>query len=230
MNYMAAIIGLFTLFATASASTAADLSGFTNQQSLIGLKDALQQGAANAVAILGREDGFLGNPKVKIPLPKTLAKGEKLLRTFGMGEQADELITAMNRAAEQAVPEAKTLLVSAVKQMSVQDVKGVLTGGEDAATQYFRSKTESALRTKFLPIVTSTVEKVGLAKQYNEMAGKAAALGLMKNDDTKIENYVSQKALDGLYLMMAEEEKALRENPVKAGTTLARKIFDTLRQ
>jgi hypothetical protein len=224
------IIGLFALFMSTGASTAADLSGFTNQQSVIGLKDALQQGAANAVATLGRQDGFLGNPKVKIPLPQTLARGERLLRTIGMGAQADELITAMNRAAEEAVPEAKTLLVNAVKQMSVQDVKGVLTGGDDAATKYFRSKTEVSLRAKFLPIVTTTVDKVNLARQYNEVVGKAAAMGLVKSDDTKIENYVTQKALDGLYLVMAEEEKAFRENPVKAGSDLARKIFDALRQ
>jgi hypothetical protein len=224
------IIGLFAAFMGAGNLFAADLSGFTNQQSVVGLKDALQQGAANAVAVLGRQDGFLSNPKVKIPLPKTLAKGEKLLRTIGMGEQADELITAMNRAAEQAVPEAKTLLINAVRQMSVQDVKGVLTGGEDAATRYFRSKTEPSLRAKFLPIVTTTVDKVDLARKYNAIAGRAATMGLMKNDDIKIEDYVAQKALDGLYLVMAEQEKAFRENPVKAGSTLARKIFDALRQ
>jgi len=231
MRRRAVVISLFSLFTfmAMNASTAADLSGFTNQQSVVGLKDALQQGASNAVAILGKQDGFLANPKVKIPLPHALASAEKVLRTFGMGAQADELVTAMNRAAEQAVPEAKTLLISAVKQMTVNDAKDILAGEQDAATKYFRSKTEPSLRTKFLPIVTSTVDKVGLARQYNEVAGKAAAFGLLKNDDTKIENYVTQKTLDGLYLVMADEEKAFRENPVKAGTDLAKKIFDALR-
>ena len=224
------IIGLFALSVFTGVSTAADLSGFTNQQSVTGLKDALTQGAANAVATLGKQDGFLGNPKVKIPLPGPLAKGEKLMRTLGMGKQADDLVTAMNHAAEEAVPEAKTLLTDAVKKMSVQDAKGILTGGEDSATQYFRSKTETALRGKFLPIVTKTTSKVGLAQQYNEFAGKAASTGLMKGDNTKVENYVTQKALDGLFLMMAEEEKKIRQNPVQAGTDIAKKIFESLKR
>ena len=224
------IIGLFALSVFTGVSTAADLSGFTNQQSVAGLKDVLTQGAANAVATLGKQDGFLGNPKVKIPLPGPLAKGEKLMRTLGMGKQADDLVTAMNHAAEEAVPEAKTLLTDAVKKMSVQDAKGILTGGEDSATKYFRSKTETALRDKFLPIVTKTTSKVGLAQQYNEFAGKAAHTGLMKGDNTKVENYVTQKALDGLFLMMAEEEKKIRQNPVQAGTDIAKKIFESLRR
>ena len=224
------IIGLFALSVFTGVSTAADLSGFTNQQSVTGLKDALTQGAANAVATLGKQDGFLGNPKVKIPLPGPLAKGEKLMRTLGMGKQADDLVTAMNHAAEEAVPEAKTLLTDAVKKMSVQDAKGILTGGEDSATQYFRSKSETALRGKFLPIVTKTTSKVGLAQQYNEFAGKAASTGLMKGDNTKVENYVTQKTLDGLFLMMAEEEKKIRQNPVQAGTDIAKKIFESLKR
>lgn len=231
-----AIIRLFTLSGfilsgvASQPSTAADLSGFTNQQSVTGLKDALQQGAANAVATLGKPDGFLANPKVKIPLPGPLAKGEKLLHTLGMGKQADELVVAMNHAAEEAVPEAKPLLTNAVKQMSVADAKGILTGGQDSATQYFRSKTEAALRGKFLPIVTKTTSKVGLAQQYNDFAGKASATGLVKGDNTKVETYVTQKALDGLFVMMAEEEKALRQNPVQAGSDLAKKIFESLKK
>ncbi len=238
MHKQAGIIGLLTtmvatalilaLMLASQRSTAAALDGFTNQQSVSGMKDALQQGAANAVATLGKPDGFLGNAKVKIPLPKPLAKGERLRRTLGMGKQADELIVAMNRAAEEAVPEAKTLLTDAVKAMSVADVKGVLTGGSDSATQYFRSKTESALRNKFLPIVTRTTSKVGLAQQYNNLAGQAASMKLMKGDNTKVETYVTQKALDGLYLLMAEEEKKFRQNPAQAGTDLAKKLFESL--
>ncbi|MES2355847.1 MAG: DUF4197 domain-containing protein [Pseudomonadota bacterium] len=230
MRSRAVIVSFFALLMATNISIAADLSEFTNQQSVVGLKDALQQGASNAVAILGKQDGFLANPKVKIPLPQALASAEKILRTIGMGAQADELVTTMNRAAEQAVPEAKTLLISAVKQMTVSDAKNILAGENDAATKYFRAKTEPSLRTKFLPIVTTTVDKVGLARQYNEVAGKVAAFGLLKNDDTKIENYVTQKTLDGLFLVMADEEKAFRENPVKAGTDLAKKIFDALRR
>jgi hypothetical protein len=230
MGRVSIIIGLFTLLVAPAVSTAADLASFSDTQSVTGLKDALRQGASNAVASLGKQDGFLGNPKVKIPLPEPLAKAEKLMRAVGMGGQADELVTAMNRAAEAAVPEAKTLLVDAVKQMSVQDAKAILTGGEDSATRYFRSKTEGSLRTKFLPIVARTTQKVGLAQKYDAFAGQAAKTGLISGENVKIENYVTQKALDGLYLTMAEQEKAFRQNPVKAGSNLAAKIFESLRR
>jgi hypothetical protein len=136
----------------------------------------------------------------------------------------------MNRAAEAAVVEAKSLLVGAVKQMSVADAKGILTGGEDSATRYFRTKTEGALRSKFLPIVTRTTQRVGLAQQYDQFAGQLASTGLISGDEVKIENYVTQKALDGLYLMVAEQERAFRENPLQAGSNLAVRIFQTLRQ
>jgi Protein of unknown function (DUF4197) len=230
MRRMNLIIGFFALAVGSANSTAADLASFSNAQSVNGLKDALRQGAVNAVATLGRQNGFLDNAKVRIPLPGPLAKGEKLMRAVGMGSQADELVVAMNRAAEAAVVEAKSLLVGAVKQMSVADAKGILTGGEDSATRYFRTKTESTLRGKFLPIVTRTTQKVGLAQQYDQFAGRLASTGLISGDEVKIENYVTQKALDGLYLMMAEQERAFRENPLQAGTSLAVRIFQSLRQ
>jgi hypothetical protein len=230
MRKLIAVIGMVAFSMLAGISAAADLAAFTSQQSATGLKDALGQGAANAVASLGRQDGFLGNPKVRIPLPGALARAEKLMRTMGTGRQADELLTAMNRAAEDAVPQAKTLLVDAVKQMSVADAKSIFMGGENAATNYFRGKTESTLRAKFLPIVTRTTEKVGLAQQYNNFAGKAAATGLLSGDDLRVETYVTQKALDGLYLMMAEEEKAFRQNPLQAGSDLAKRIFEAMRR
>ena len=134
----------------------------------------------------------------------------------------------MNRAAEAAVPEAKELFVGAVKSMSVQDVKGVFSGGDDSATQYFRKSTEEPLRGKFLPIVVKAIEKVGLAQKYNAVAGKMSKLGLVKENESNVENYVTQKALDGLFVMMADEEKAMRANPVKASTDIAKKIFDVL--
>lgn len=220
-----ALVGL--LFA--AVSQAADLGSFTNADMVAGLKDALSQGSAAAVAKLGRENGFLGNPKVKIPLPDGLNKAEKAMRTFGMGKQADELVTAMNRAAEAAVPEAKALLIDSVKKMSVDDAKSILTGGNDAATQYFRKTTETPLTAKFLPIVSQATGKVGLAGQYNEFAASGARFGLVKGEDAKLENYVTRKTLDGLYLMMAEEEKALRANPAEAGSALAKKLFDALK-
>jgi len=170
-----------------------------------------------------------GNPKVKIPLPKSMQKVEGLMRGLGMGKQADELVTAMNRAAEAAVPEAKTLLVDAVKQMSVEDAKAILSGGDDAATQYFRGKTAAPLGEKFLPIVRKAIDKVKLADTYEKFAKKGAKFGLVKEEDTQLDNYVTERALDGLYLMIAEEEKAIRTNPVGAAGNLAKKVFGALR-
>lgn len=219
------VIGLW--FATAAhALSLADISG---QEAGGGLKEALTQGAAKAVDLLGRPDGFLGNPKVKIPLPGYLQQAEGLMRTMGMGKQADELITAMNRAAEAAVPEAKKLLIDAVKQMSVEDAKAILTGGNDAATQYFKQKTQGPLTQKFLPVVKKAIDRVKLKDTYENFAKKGAKFGLVKEKDTHLENYVTEKALDGLYLMIAEEEKAIRENPVGAAGNLAKKVFGALK-
>lgn len=210
----------------AQALSLADLSG---QEAGGGIKEALTQGATRAVDLLGRPDGFLANPKVKIPLPGYLEQAEGLMRAMGMGKQADELIMAMNRAAEAAVPEAKKLLVEAVKQMSVEDAKAILTGGDDAATRYFRQKTQGPLTEKFLPIVKKSIDKVKLKESYENFAKKGAKFGLVKEKDTHLENYVTEKTLDGLYRMIAEEEKAIRENPVGAAGNLAKKVFGALK-
>ncbi len=207
---------------------ALDIGSLSNADAVSGLKDALTQGASVAVSKLGVENGFLGNDKVKIPLPDALQRVEGALRMMGMRKQADELVTAMNRAAEQAVPEAKALLVASVKKMSVQDAKGILTGGDTAATEYFRQSTSEQLTQKFLPIVTKATAKVGLAEKYNNLAGKGAQLGLVDAKQAKIENYVTQKALDGLFLMVAEQEKAIRKDPVGTATGMAKKVFGLL--
>jgi Protein of unknown function (DUF4197) len=222
---------LFTLlcFVLVLPVAAGPLDSFTNADAVTGLKDALTQGSSAAVSKLGVENGFLQNPKVKIPLPENLQKVEKMMRTFGMGKQADELVVTMNRAAEAAVPQAKPLLIDAVKKMSVQDAKQILTGGDNAATQYFRKSTEAPLTDKFLPVVKQATDKVGLAQQYNEFAATGAKFGLVKDEQAKIENYVTKRALDGLYLIIGEEEKALRANPVQATTSLAKKIFGALK-
>ncbi|MDX1252491.1 MAG: DUF4197 domain-containing protein [Gammaproteobacteria bacterium] len=209
---------------------AASLEDLSNKDVVSGLKEALTQSSSAAVGKLGQENGFFGNDKVKIPLPDNLRKVEGMMRTFGMGKQADELILAMNRAAEAAVPEAKTLLIDAAKKMTVQDAKGILTGGDDAATAYFRKNTETQLTQKFLPIVKQSTAKVGLAQSYNSLAGKAAKFGLANEKQATIENYVTAKALDGLYLMMAEEEKAIRANPLERTGTYIQKVFGILRK
>jgi len=205
-----------------------DLASLTNQEASTGLKDALTQGASKAVSMLGRTDGFLGNPKVKIPLPDNIRRIESGLRLIGMRKQADELVVAMNRAAESAVPEAKALLVDAVKNMSLQDAKGILTGGDTACTEYFRRATSAQLTQRFLPIVTAWTQKVGLAQQYNGLVDKGASLGLTGKDD-KIEQYVTRKALDGLYAIIAEQERAIRKDPIGAATGAASRVFQLLR-
>ena len=189
------------------------------------LRTALTQGSTKAVATLGTENGFLGNPEVKIPLPPNLRKAEKTLRKLGMGAQADELITAMNRAAEAAVPEAKTLLVDAVKSMTVQDAKGILNGGDDSATQYFRAKTSDALFKKFRPTVTQATSQVGVATLYNNYAGKAAKFGLIGSQEANLDDYVTNQALEGLYKMIAAEEKAIREDPLGQTSKILQRVF-----
>lgn len=209
----------------AHALTLADLS---NADATKGLKTALEKGAMSAIGLLGAPDGFLGNDKVRIPLPASLTDAVKLLRTFGQGAQVDELITAMNRGAEAAVPLGKDLLVNAVQTMSVSDAKGILAGGDTAVTQFFASKTRPALAVKFLLVVSQATEKVGLASKYNGLAGKAAELGLMKKEDANIQQYVTGKTLDGLFFMISEEEKKIRQNPVGYGSAILTKVFGAL--
>jgi hypothetical protein len=190
---------------------------------------ALEKGATAAVSLLGRTDGFLGNPRVRIPLPAFLEDARGLLRATGQQKRIDALELAMNRAAESAVPEARTLLVNAVKSMSVEDARQVITGGDDSATQFFAGKTREPLGVRFLPIVTRATEKVSLAQKYNAVAGKVQSLGLLKPQEASIESYVTGKALDGLYLMIGEEEKKIRANPAAAGSAILRKVFGSLK-
>jgi hypothetical protein len=226
---MRGILVFFACFVISVSGFAAGLERFSNADAASGLKQALTEGSAAAVAKLGVENGYLNNPKVKIPLPPSLKKIEGVMRVMGMRRQADELVVAMNRAAESAAPEAKALLVDAVKKMTVQDAKGVLTGGDTAGTEYFRRTTQAQLTARYLPIVKKATDRVGLAQQYNSIAGQGAALGLVKEDQATVERYVTAKALDGLYLMIAEQEKAFRQNPLGASSDIVKKIFGALR-
>jgi hypothetical protein len=220
---------LAAVLMTSAAPGMAQLERLTNQDAAAGLRAALEKGSQTAVASLGRTDGFLGNPAVRIPLPESLQRAESLMRRFGMGKYADELVVTMNRAAEAAVPEAKQLFVDSIRKMTVQDAKGVLTGGETAATDYFRRTTRDQLHGRFLPIVKSSTAKVGLAQRYNEYAQKGAAVGLVKKEHADLDEYVTQKALDGLYVMVAEEEKKIRKDPIGAGSSIIRKVFGALK-
>lgn len=193
-----------------------------------GIRTALERGANAAVSLLGRPDGFLGNPLVKIELPGYLKDAAKLLKATGQGARLDELVTAMNRAAEAAVPAAKPLLVKAVKDMSVEDGLKILRGGDDSATQFFADKTREPLGQQFLPIVTKATERVSLADKYNAVAKKASGFGLVRGDDANIQQYVTARALDGLYRIIGEEEKKIRKDPVGTGSAILKKVFGNL--
>ncbi len=225
---MRPILSAFALLVI-SAHAAASLDRISNTDAVGGLKQALNDGSIAAVSKLGIENGFFGNAQVKIPLPPSLKRMEGAMRALGMRKQADELVLSMNRAAEAAVPEAKQLLVDAVKKMNVQDAKKILTGGNTAGTEYFKRNTQSQLAQRFLPIVKKATDRVGLAQQYNSIAGQGVALGLVKEDQATIERYVTQKTLDGLYFMIGEQEKAFRKNPVGATSDIVKRVFGAIR-
>jgi hypothetical protein len=220
---------LLGLFAVVGSASAVSIDQLTGAEANAGLKAALDQGVASAVAGLGKTDGFWGNPKVRIPLPENLQRAKSAMKLMGKGREVDELERAINRAAEEAVPQSKQLLTSAVKAMTVEDAKRILTGGDDSVTQFFKSKTAPQLTERFLPVVTKVTAKSGLAQQYNALAGQAAQFGLVKADEATIERYVTQKALDGLYTMIGEEERRIRANPVAAGSDVVRRVFGALK-
>ena len=215
----------------ARSAAFATLAGVANAWALgeteaaAGVREALSRGADAAVSLLGRPDGFLGNPQVRIPLPGALNSAASMLKAIGQQQRVDELVTAMNRAAEAAVPEAKPLLVNAVKSMSVEDAVKIVRGGDTSVTDFFAGKTRAPLTQKFLPIVSEQTQKVSLAAKYNAVAGKGASFGLLKQEDANVEQYVTRKALDGLYLMIGQEEKKIRQDPVGTGSAILKAVF-----
>lgn len=220
---------ILATYQQAQALSIGDLAGISNKEASTGLKTALEKGALAAVALLGQTDGFFGNDKVRIPLPGYLNDVAGLLKNLGQGKRVDELTLSLNRAAEAAVPMGKTLLVNAVKNMSVADAKTILTGGDTSVTAFFADKTRAPLRITFLPVVTKATEKVGLLNKYNEFAGKAVGFGLVKNEDANIQQYVTGKSLDGLYLIIGEEERKIRRDPVGTGSAILQKVFGALK-
>jgi hypothetical protein len=200
----------------------------SSTEAVSGLKEALTRGATQAVATLGKPDGFWGNEKVRIPLPEKAQQAEKLLRRLGGGKYVDQLVETMNRAAESAVVEAKPILWQSIKQMSVKDALGILQGGDDAATQYFRTTSTTTLAARVRPLVDAATRKVGVARQYEKFAGKASQLGLLDEKDADLNAYITGKTLDGLFLMIAEEEKAIRQDPVSTGSGMLKKVFGAL--
>jgi hypothetical protein len=206
----------------------AALQALSSHDAAGGLKAALSKGIGTAVTQLGAPNGFLNDPKVAIPLPPALEKADRALRMVGMGKDADELKVTMNHAAEQAVSQAKPIFEQALRHMSVSDAKGILTGGDGAATSYFRKATSDQLTAKFKPVVAAETAKLGLARKYDEYAGKAAQLGLVSAKDANLDDYVTGKALDGLFSRIADEEHEIRAHPMEQASSLIKKVFGAL--
>lgn len=216
---------VFAVTSTATLAAAPHALALSEGDAASGIRAALERGALAAVALLGRENGFLGNERVRIPLPDFLEDAAKLLRATGQRKRVDELVTSMNRAAEKAVPLAKGMLVDAARKVSVDDAIRIVRGSATSVTEYFAEKTRDPLGVKFLPIVTEATQKVALADRYNSFATKAANLGLMKKEDANLQQYITGKALDGLFLMIGEEEKKIRADPVRTGSRILQAVF-----
>ena len=201
-----------------SAPSEADAAG--------GVRSVLERGALAAVALLGRTDGFLGDPRVRIPLPNALNGAVRLLEAVGQGHRVDELVTAMNRAAEAAVPAARQLFVDTLRSLSIEDALQLVgSRSRTAVTEFFAGKTRAPLSERFLPIVTRATEKVQLAQRYNRLASRAASLGLLEGDQVNLQQHVTARALDALFLMIGEEEKKIRADPLKTGSAILKRVF-----
>lgn len=208
---------------------ALSLSDFSQKDLAGGIGAALRQGAELALSQLGRPGGFLDNPAVRIPLPGFLDKASRALKFAGLGSSLNELVVGMNRAAEGAVPLGKDLILKAVNTMTVDDARRILTGGDTSVTDFFSQRTRDPLTQAFLPVVNKTVGQTGAAQIYSQIAETAAPLGLIKGQDSSIDGYVTGRTLDGLYRVIGEEEKKIRQNPVQAGSAIAQKVFGALR-
>ena len=200
-------------------------SGLSDVKIGSGLKEALQIGTENAVSLTGRTDGYFMNQAIKILMPEKLRNLEKGLRTVGYGPQVDEFILSMNRAAEQAAPLAKQIFLDAIGEMSFDDAQKILSGGDTAATDYFKTKTTNKLTTAFSPVVEQTMNEVGVTRQYNELVGRFQSIPFMKSKTLDINHYVVTKALDGLFLVLGDEERKIRTNPAARVTDLLKEVF-----
>jgi len=229
LNCRKTLLPIIISISCASSAWALSLSDLSNQDANAGLKAALEQGASTAVAKLGVAGGFMNNDKVKIKLPGKIEKVRSVLKLAGQSKKLDELEESMNRAAETAVPLAKPLLASAIKSMTLSDAKKILAGGDTSVTDFFREKTSASLNTQFLPIVKKVTDKTKLAANYNSIMAKAQQYGVRSEEDASVEAYVTKRTTDGLYLMIAEEEKAIRQDPLGTGVKIIGKVFGALK-
>ena len=211
------------------SQNAQSLDQLTDKEANSGLKAALEHGAGAAVSKLGVSGGFLNNDQVKIHLPKILEQAKPILKMTGHGQQLDDLVLAMNQAAESAVPLAKPLLLNAIKSMTLTDAKNILTRGDTSVTTFFKEKTTAPLTKEFLPKVKQVTDKSGLATKYNSSIAQVGKLTAIPPEQSTVENYVTQRTLDGLFFMIAEEEKAIRKDPIGTGSKIIGKVFGLLK-
>ncbi|WP_306567649.1 DUF4197 domain-containing protein [Aquabacterium sp.] len=215
-------LGLVTLPTTGWAAA------FSSKDATAALRAALDKGVQVAVSQLGANNGFLNNDKVRIGLPSPLDQAAPVLQAMGRGQQLQQLTESMNHAAEQAVSLARPLLSKAIKDMSVQDAAGILQGGDNAVTEYFARKTRDPLTAQFQPIVNRSLEKLSVTQRYNDLAGKASRFGLLQGQGGTLQDHVTNKALDALFMVIGEEERKIRQDPVGTGSALLRKVFGAL--
>ena len=207
------------------AAAQAPGAGLDNSTIASGLKDALSVGTKNAVNLVSKPNGYFGNQAIKILLPDNIQKAAELAGKLGFQKDVDNLILSMNRAAEKAAPKAASYFADAIKQMTIDDARRILSGGDTAATEYFQSKTSSKLHDEFKPGVSESMKQVGVARAYNSMMGKVPSLPFVDKESTDLDHYVTTKALDGLFYMLGQEEQKIRTNPAARTTDLLRKVF-----
>jgi hypothetical protein len=222
------LVGL-VLLVMASRARAGGLETITGGEAEQALRQSLEKGARTALVRLGKENGYFADPRVKIVLPRKFSKADRILRALGQGEQVDDLILAMNRAAEAAASRARDLVVDAVERMAVADAKAILSGGDDAATAYFRKATEAQLAEALLPVVRSVADTSGLARSYHVLSARLVSLAGIKSELSTVEKYVNEKALDGMYVLISEEERAIRADPGQHSGSLLGKVFGSLK-
>ena len=224
------LIGLVFLASPASAQVDQLLkgitgSGVTDNKASAGLKEALEVATEKAVSLTGRPNGYFGDAAIKILMPAKLQTMQEGLRAVGYGPQIDEFVLSMNRAAEQAAPAAKQIFGNAITNMSFDDAKKILTGGNTAATDYFKAKTTDQLTAAFRPVIDKSMSEVGVTRQYQALVGKFDTIPFAKTQSFDLDNYVTGKALDGLFHVVGEQEKLIRTNPAARTTVLLQEVF-----
>lgn len=201
------------------------IGGISDTKIASGLKEALRVGTETTVKLTGKTDGYFANQAIKILMPSQLQTADKGLRMVGYGPQLDEFVLSMNRAAEAAAPGAKKIFGDAIGEMSIEDARKIWSGADNSATQYFRSKTSDRLTTAFKPVVDRALNQVGVTRQYKELLGRAQSIPFMKTESLDIDRYVLGKSLDGLFVVLGEQEKQIRTNPAARTTELLREVF-----